>query len=209
MQRQLLTLAILVLLPLQAFAQEMFHGCGMEGDAKSSGVQELNRLKNRFHAPGPKDFDPRVTLAAMLGPGDDENRWNSSRAGEVTGYVHDVKVGGIESTNCHARDAMNRDTHIELVLDPMKGGNIQRVIVEVTPRWREMMSRKGADWSTKGLRKTLLGRWVKITGWLLFDAEHKQESENTAPGRTRNWRATAWEIHPVTGMEVVRRPIKK
>ena len=27
--------------------------------------------------------------------------------------------------------------------------------------------------------------------------------ENTTPGRVGNWRATAWELHPVTGVEVV------
>jgi hypothetical protein len=33
-----------------------------------------------------------------------------------------VKRGGIESVNCYARDDAERDTHIELVLDPMNGG---------------------------------------------------------------------------------------
>jgi hypothetical protein len=36
----------------------------------------------------------------------------------------------------------------------------------------------------------------------LFDVEHQNASENTAPGRERNWRATAWEIHPITSIEV-------
>jgi hypothetical protein len=51
-----------------------------------------------------------------------------------------------------------------------------------------------------------LGRWVRVTGWLLFDAEHANAAENTAPGRARNWRASAWEIHPITAVEVVPRP---
>jgi len=38
-----------------------------------------------------------------------------------------------------------------------------------------------------------------------FDAEHQGESENTATERAENWRATAWEIHPVTSIEVVAR----
>jgi len=38
---------------------------------------------------------------------------------------------------------------------------------------------------------------------MLFDAEHKDEAKNTAPGRPRNWRATAWEVHPATLIEVV------
>ena len=59
------------------------------------------------------------------------------------------------------------------------------------------------DWSTKTLRQELLGRRVKVKGWLLFDAEHENQSENTNPRRKRNWRATAWEIHPVTGIHIV------
>ena len=41
-----------------------------------------------------------MTLATMLERGDDENG-RESRAVEVTGYVHDVKVGGIESVIVH------------------------------------------------------------------------------------------------------------
>ncbi len=197
---------ILLLLPLTSFSQDVYHGCGMEGDAKAPAERRLDRLKNRYHAPGPKDYDRSVALQTLLAPGNDEDRWDNSRAAEITGYVHDVKVGGIESTNCRARDPLYRDTHIELVPDPMHGEAAKRVIVEVTPRWRAMMKEKGVDWTTKALRAQFLGRWVKISGWLLFDVEHKNASENTNPGRSRNWRGTAWEIHPVTSIEVVHRP---
>ena len=65
---------------------------------------------------------------------------------------------------------------------------------------------KGEDWSTKKLRDKLLGRWVSFEGWLLFDEEHWNQAENTNPGRERNWRATAWEIHPVTSLKVSVKP---
>jgi len=80
------------------------------------------------------------------------------------------------------------------------------VIVEVTPRWRAMMKLQGVDWSTNSLQKTLPGHWVRVRGWLLFDLEHAGEAENTNPGHPRNWRATAWEIHPVTGIETTQKP---
>jgi hypothetical protein len=64
------------------------------------------------------------------------------------------------------------------------------------------MKAEGVDWSTKALRSKLLGRWVTFTGWMLFDEEHASQAENTNPGRPRNWRATAWEIHPVTQIVV-------
>ena len=33
---------------------------------------------------------------------------------------------------------------------------------------------------------------------------HAQESENLSPGGAQNWRATGWEIHPVTGITVLK-----
>jgi len=69
-----------------------------------------------------------------------------------------VKRGGIEGTNCHARDDSDRDTHIELVVDPMHSGRYARMIVAVTPRRRFIMGERGADWSTRALRDQFLGR---------------------------------------------------
>lgn len=185
---------------------ETLDGCGLEGDASNPAVQELNRLKNRTIAPEPQQMDSRVSLAALIEPGDDRSRWNESRGAEITGYVWDVKVGGVETVNCRASDPQHRDTHIELVLDPMGGSAARRVIVEVTPRMRVLVERRGEDWSTGALHDHLQGRWVRVRGWLLFDTEHRDQSLNTAPRRARDWRATAWEIHPVTELEVVERP---
>jgi hypothetical protein len=40
----------------------------------------------------------------------------------------------------------------------------------------------------------------------MFDFEHVHEAENTNPGGVRNWRATCWEIHPVTGFKILGGP---
>src|ERR1700723_2276179 len=171
-RRPFASIFLCLCLAAPAFAQgadssslEIYNGCGMEGDARSPGVQALNHLKNRYTAP--QQIDPAITLAAMLAPGRDTGRWKVKQGAEIIGYVSDVKVGGIESTNCHARAAEQRDTHIELVLDPMAGSPTQRV-----------------------------------------DVEHQNASENTAPGREGNRRATAWEIHPIISIEVVQRPAR-
>jgi hypothetical protein len=57
---------------------ETFNGCGMEGDASSSAVRELNLLKNRYAAPEPQQIDPRVTLAAS------SNQATTALAGMIT-----------------------------------------------------------------------------------------------------------------------------
>ena len=179
-----------------------FPGCPARGDAVTSGVHALNRLKNRVAAPVARDIDSAVTLGALLAPGDDRGRWSERRAATVVGYVRDVKVGGVETVNCFAKTPDHRDTHIELVTDPEDGGQLP-LIVEVTPWWRRHAASRGSNWSTDSLRSSLRGRWVRVTGWLLFDDEHQRQAENTTPGRVGNWRATAWELHPVTGVEVV------
>ena len=173
------------------------------GDAIQPAIQTLNRLKNRETAPTAKDLDPSASLAAMVRPGPDETRWDEHKAASVAGYVADVKMGGIETVNCHARSA-HGDTHIDLTVTPADAYDERRhVIVEVTPRWRAAIARSGVDWETDALRQRLLGRCVKITGWLLFDREHRGESENTARAGANVWRATAWEIHPITRIETL------
>jgi hypothetical protein len=164
----------------------------------------FNILKNRQSAPAASDIDRTVSLAAMLRPGDDRNRWDDHKAGQLVGYVADVKMGGVETVNCHARSIHGRDTHIDLTLSAAAAyDETKHVIVEVTPRWRTAMAAKGIDWETDTLREKPLGRCVKVTGWLLFDAEHRRESANTADAGAKAWRATAWEVHPITAIDVL------
>lgn len=183
-----------------------YYGCPVEGETRSVSLQSLNRLKNRSVFPEAKDFDSTITLEKILQPGDDHDRWSSYKAAEITGYVVDVKIGGVETCNCKAKDADHRDTHIELLLDPNDLSNNKKMIVEVTPRIRRLMSEKNEDWSTRRLRDKILGRWIQVKGWMLFDEEHSTQAENTNPGNPKNWRATCWEIHPVTSIEVISRP---
>ena len=199
-------LAILVVCVAAAMvcdAQLIFRGCGPEGSAMNPLVKRLNLLKNRFTAPKQKDIKREITLTALLAPGKDTNRWSSESAAEIEGYVFDVKPGGMESTNCGARDLRDIDTHIEIVADLNDSGESKRFIVEVTPRLRAIAKADGQDWSTEALM-ALKGHQVKITGWMLFDFEHVDEAENTAPGKRSNWRATVWEIHPVTSISTLK-----
>jgi len=175
--------------------------CPLIGDAKQALAKELNPYKNRENAPPAEKINPAATLAAVLAPGNDLARWSRDDGATFEGTVVGVKIGGIESVNCHAKDAAHRDTHIELALDSA-APETERVIVEVTPRWREKMA-VIADWSTAALKKRLLGHRVRITGWLFDDLEHNAEAENTNRGGAKNWRATIWEIHPITGIMVL------
>jgi hypothetical protein len=160
----------------------------------------FNALKNRTELPRAADFDGALTLEAMLAPGHDWGRWRPSRAGRIEGYVVRVHDAGPESANCFSLSRV--DAHIE-VAPRADAPPSQRVIVEVTPPMRDWAARQFRDWSTATLQRELTGRRVRVEGWLLFDDEHDEESENTRPGNDDNWRATAWEIHPVTSIAVV------
>jgi hypothetical protein len=183
--------------------------CGPTGSAAKAEVKELNLHKNQIGAPTADDIDTDVTLAAMLAPGDDEGRFDATKAARIVGFVMDVKVGGVETCNCKSTNPIDRDTHIELAAAPGAPNN-QRVIVEVAPRLRKQMKDNGVDWTTLALQSHgpggIKGKWVEVTGWLLFDLEHTDAAENTSPGNPGNWRATCWEIHPITEMAVLDGP---
>ena len=191
-----------ILIP--AGSLDTFNMCPPIGQTDETRLQDLNKLKNRYDIPSDSDINSNVSVATMLVPGDDNKRWSTSNAAQITGYVMEVKPGGSESCNCHLTDKAKIDTHIVLVASPdsTKGG--QRIIIEITPRMRFLMLQKGIDWSTDAIKATFTGHWVKVTGWLFFDEEHTNASENTSPGGVHNWRATAWEIHPITSLELVK-----
>src|SRR5205809_658491 len=67
----------------------------------------------------------------------------------------------------------------------------------------------------KAVADQIVGKRVKFEGWMLSDSFHVSESKNTAKPSTPTcqdngsdpkpcvWRATTWEVHPVTKFTVV------
>ena len=175
--------------------------CPRAGIALTSRARNLHRLKNRTAIPQAADFDSGVTLDALLTRGDDTARWSNDRAARIQGYVIDVAYARPEATNCFS--PCRRDIHI--VISTRKDApKTEQAIVEVTPNLRDWASGQGIDWSEETLQQQLVGHWCEFEGWLYFDLGHGEEAENTTPNRSGNWRATAWEIHPVTKITVVR-----
>jgi hypothetical protein len=197
-QRTVLTLVViagLLFASLFLFA----YNCPPSGIAFSSERRELHRLKNRTTLPETSDFDERVTLLSLLQPGDDSARWSATRAAKIEGYVVSVAAARTELANCYC----GRDTHIHISSRPDAPAH-EHVVLETTPRMEAWARSRGWDWSAETLKRELTGRLVRFEGWLLFDSGHAMESENISPGRQHNWRATAWEIHPVTTLEVIK-----
>jgi|HubBroStandDraft_5_1064220.scaffolds.fasta_scaffold45756_2 hypothetical protein len=135
----------------------------------------------------------------------------------AVGYLYGVKAEGKESCNCQLEpgdDNENVDFHIYLGFDPaiasrIRSGTVtpadkaeinpKSVIVEMTPHYR---GRYHPEWTLDAVRNQL-GRQVKVTGQLMVDNEHYVKSQDC--GRKDHtaacWRATVWELHPVTQFE--------
>ena len=175
--------------------------CPPSGLGLTSSQRNVYRLKNRTSLPQASDFDPQATLTSILQPGNDQSRWSQARAARVEGYVVSIGRAGIEMAQCYS--PCRRDIHINLA-SRMEAPASEQMVLEVSPYLERMMAAQGVDWSEKKLKETLLGRWVRFEGWLFFDVGHDEESTNTYREGSNLWRATAWEIHPITRIEVIR-----
>jgi len=199
--RKLLVLAISVVGVVFVTALILTRHCPSAGIALSRRAGALHRLKNRTAMPRDVDFNQQISLSELLKPGDDRVRWSTQQAARIEAYVIAVANARPEATNCFL--PCRRDIHINVANRPGAPQN-EQVVLEVTPNLREWAAQQGWDWSEKTLRSQLLGHWCEFKGWLYFDVGHADQSENTAPHNPTNWRATAWEIHPITKITVIR-----
>ena len=201
LSKKLGLVVLLILVVLTALVVLLTRDCPTAGIAFSQEERDFHRLKNRIALPQPADFETSATLSSLLQPGDDRGRWSASRAARVEGYVVSIGKGPIELVNCYL--PWSRDTHINVALTPNAPVR-EQVVLEITPRMEALAKDRGQDWSLGALNRELLGHWCSFEGWLFFDSNHAAEAENTAPQASNIWRATAWEIHPVTRFEVIK-----
>jgi hypothetical protein len=122
------------------------------------------------------------------------------------------KVG--ESPNCHSWAERDTDWHMALVADP--GETEERaVVVEPTPRTK----RANPGWTVQAAEALAIRRSpssprneagapkVRVTGWLLLDPVHPTHIRGHCSSQCAAktfYRATLWEVHPVTKIEVFR-----
>ncbi|HTR04323.1 MAG TPA: hypothetical protein VMN82_14120 [Thermoanaerobaculia bacterium] len=177
--------------------------CPPQGDAKKAKVQKLNELRARMEEPSDDDFDDTADINALIAPGDDSQRWSNDTAVEITAFVVDVHDGGMTSANCHSPDPADHDTILDLSPGAGVSDASHRLIAVITPQWRRLMGKNRIDWSTRAIRAKFVQQYVTIRGWLLWNFEAATLSVNTGPlAGASMTRATAWEIHPVTGIEL-------
>ncbi len=178
----------------------VFDGCAAAG---TGGDARLNQLKNRAgivaaprpltvaalqHLPLPASFTRQrrtwtQAARAVVAP------WEAMTV-IVEGYLVGAKEQGLEASNC--RRSNQHDDHLWLAA-AAGATKAQSTVAEVTPRWRAA----NPAWTLRELNRLVAqGTHVRLTGWLLFDQDH--------PDQVGKTRATIWELHPITRIEVQR-----
>lgn len=131
----------------------------------------------------------------------------------VIGYLYYAKQEGAESSNCEMTAPEDTDFHIGIGFDknvaaslskpkakPPAGLNKTAVVVEMTPQYRADFA---PEWTLQALRAAI-GKQVKVVGQLMADNEHNVPKDNcgVAGAGPSCWRASIWELHPVTSFQV-------
>ena len=203
-----LSVLLLLTLSICVYGQRptSFESCKAQGKRRASDSnptgkvpireQGLNLLKNR--GTKPTRIKRSITLDSLVGA-KEETDLDPKTAVEIVAFVADVKDGEpFESCNC-GRDDL-KDIHIDVVAKEADKNNKKKYVVfEITPRFIGDLG----DFAT--VRDQIEGKWVKFTGWLTYDYKHRGNASNRKKSGNI-WRATAWEVHPVTAFKVVSAP---
>jgi len=125
--------------------------------------------------------DPRTTYLTAL----------EARPVMLEGFLAMEKNGGPESVNCGS--STRKDIHMEIVatdvIDP-KTNREAHVVTEVTPWFREAIT----AWTTSAL-----GQFASYRGGY----SGTNHGPHAGDGSVGTWRGTAWEVHPITRIEVL------
>lgn len=117
-----------------------------------------------------------------------------------------------ESPNCHSWEEGDTDWHIALVADTSETED-RAVVVEPTPRTKRLnVGWTPANVTSRSVRRTSSSPRngnnaprVRITGFLMLDPVHPAHIEGKCTSNCASkkfFRATLWELHPVTRIEV-------
>lgn len=183
----------------------------MQPEQVFTSLQEVQQLEAKIPSGlGKSNHGDNLTQLAALGEG---------KIHGVVGYLYDIKVEGKESSNCQLDDDAdheNVDFHIFIGFDggvaeklrnhqaltPAEKKEVtqQSMIVEMTPHYRDTYH---PEWTADAV-KAAKGQQVRVLGQLMVDNEHFVAGQDCSvdPSKTACWRASVWELHPVTDFQI-------
>ena len=161
--------------------------------------QCLNIKKNRDFKPTASDIDKTVTLQKMMDSRDDSTAFSEHKAATVEGYILKAKDEGMEGCNCYSTDPADHDVHVYISPDPNVSSIAECVVIEITPYTRNI----NPEWTSEYINQNVTHKKIKVTGWLMFDWEHLNQSFETNLQGERIYRRTVWELHPITDISLV------
>lgn len=191
--------------------------CGITGTGKGGSALQ-NQTKNNFCAgttyqtiTQPDLLSKQAKVAALPGylQWDQENmptsRTDFVSLGEGTavqfvGYVveaHYADLTSGESVNCEVKnDEASNDIHIALAPQAGTTNQCQSNSAEMIPHYRP------ASWTVTNLQKIGHTTLVRVSGQLMYDADHKICGEQGFSASDNPSRLSGWEIHPVYAFDV-------
>ena len=119
---------------------------------------------------------------------------------QFVGYLleaHYADLSSGEGVNCNVKDdEASNDIHIALAAQPATTDECQSNTAEMTPHYRP------ASWTVANLDKVGHTTMVRVSGQLMYDADHKVCGEQGFSPSDNPHRLSGWEIHPVYAFEV-------
>jgi len=166
------------------------------GPFATAEARHLRAMKDRSGSPNSVQdmtFEEFARLPAHPAP--DVRGMLESRGVRLEGYVE------------HLRQAPDGDLHLDVTRAARSPGAVSQpfLTAEITPSWRHMVPGWAYEALLGAFRSREAGtdaepRRVRLTGWLLYDSNVGKVPRALDPHGTE--RVNAWEIHPVTHIEV-------
>lgn len=190
-----------------------YRDCAACGTATILEGKILDVQKNRDD---PVTSPKKITVATIRNPKNNK-KFSAEKQVWVKAYVVSVVPGGMPE-NCNCGKSTLRDIHINIVASPSEAKDQSKyVVVEFTPRWEKTFDLIDSDYFAmlEKVKTEIRHKWVRFEGWMLYDRYHENAAQSTRPKqkictkpnqKKCNWRATPWEVHPVTKYEVVSGP---
>jgi hypothetical protein len=157
--------------------------------------KNLNIHINRDNAPQASDFDKGVTLKRMYDSKDD-SIFNADKAAALEGYILKVSNNNMESCNCFTEDKSEYSFNVYISMNPLTKETraADCIVAVITPYSRTLHS----EWTFDYFSYKMVGKKVRISGWLIYDYLHSSLSVETNSNGTQPDRRTIWGICPTT-----------